>query len=65
MWPRVKRGTLWVAAVFLVSAGGGLMHSALLTYRQDPVETFVGLVCLLTGAAIYWHGIRVPRAARM
>lgn len=49
-------------SVLLGSAGGGLIHSAFSGYSQEPVGMFLGLVCALLGAAIYWHVLRVPQA---
>jgi hypothetical protein len=59
MWRNVGRGTLWVLAVLMVSAGGSLIHAAFTSYHE-PIEMFLGLVCLLTGTAIYWHALRYP-----
>ena len=60
MGRKVGRAALWVLSVLLVSAGGGMLHSAFTGYSQEPAETFIALVCILTGAAIYLHVLRYP-----
>ncbi|WP_156453872.1 hypothetical protein [Methylobacterium sp. CCH5-D2] len=52
------RAALWTLAVGFVSIGAGLIHSAFTGWQQSPVETFLGVAFLLTGAAIWWHKLR-------
>ena len=59
MWARIGRAALWFLSVLLVAIGGGLLHAAF-SGRPEPVTTTFGLAFALTGAAIYWHVLRVP-----
>ncbi|GJD78839.1 hypothetical protein [Methylobacterium gregans] len=53
------RAALWVLAVGFVSIGAGLIHLAVTGWQQSPVEAFPGMAFLLTGAAVWWHKLRL------
>ena len=55
----MRRAGLWVLAVVLASAGGAFLHAGLTAYSEGPLGTFIGLLCLLTAAAIYGHKLRL------
>jgi len=48
-----------VLAVVVASAGGAFLHAGLTAYSEGPLGTSVGLICILTAAAIYWHKLRL------
>lgn len=55
----LARAALWVVAVGFASVGAGLIHAAFAGYQQDASFTFLGSLFLLTGAAVWWHKLRL------
>lgn len=49
---------LWFGAVMLASLGFAVV-SANLGRANGEIEMTIGMAMLLTGAAIYWHRLRV------
>lgn len=55
----MKRAALWVLAILLASSGGAALHAGIGAGGDGAFGTFLGLACFLSGAAIYWHKLRI------
>lgn len=53
MWRQAGRAVLWVTAVLFVSVGGELIRDAFTAHGNEFVSTVLGLVLVLTGAAVH------------